>query len=114
MCRALRAVVTPLASRSEWFSWAPRYSRTGGANLAEGGGSNATVTLPSGEEVPNPWRLLAAMVGRATGSESLNPVAFVEDEETDTQVRVLSPAPSLTEGKRGRARRAGRRFQLRQ
>ncbi|GIL50703.1 hypothetical protein Vafri_6817 [Volvox africanus] len=55
-----------------------------------GNGSNffedaPTVALPSGEEVPNPWRVLAAMVGRAMGSESLTPVAFVENEQTDTQ-----------------------------
>ncbi|EFJ45180.1 hypothetical protein VOLCADRAFT_94625, partial [Volvox carteri f. nagariensis] len=55
------------------------------SSSASGGDSAPIVTLPSGEEVPNPWRVLAAMVGRAMGAESLNPVAFVENEETDTQ-----------------------------
>ncbi|GLC42478.1 hypothetical protein PLESTB_001102700 [Pleodorina starrii] len=61
----------------------------GGSGSGSGGDAeevSATVALPSGEEVPNPWRVLAAMVGRATGLESLTPVAFVENEETDTQV----------------------------
>ncbi|GFR44840.1 hypothetical protein Agub_g6182, partial [Astrephomene gubernaculifera] len=46
------------------------------------------VQLPGGEQVPNPWRVLAAMAGRAAGGEgaALTPVAFVENEETDTQV----------------------------
>ncbi len=42
-------------------------------------------------QVANPWRVLAAMAGRAAGgegAEGLTPVAFVESEETDTQVCV--------------------------
>ncbi|KAG2428849.1 hypothetical protein HYH02_014261 [Chlamydomonas schloesseri] len=53
------------------------------AAAAAGGGG--TVSLPDGDQVPNPWRLLAAMVGRAAGASALQPVAFVESEETDTQ-----------------------------
>lgn len=51
--------------------------------------TSSTVALPGGEEVANPWRVLAAMAGRAAGgegAEGLTPVAFVESEETDTQV----------------------------
>ncbi|KXZ45677.1 hypothetical protein GPECTOR_52g74 [Gonium pectorale] len=52
--------------------------------------TTSTVQLPGGETVANPWRVLATMAGRAAGGagEALTPVAFVENEETDTQVWV--------------------------
>lgn len=60
-------------------------SGSGGSSGGTGSGSDGATTASS--SVPNPWRVLAKAAGRRK-DEQFTPVAFIENEETDSQAWV--------------------------
>lgn len=66
---------------------APPCARADMATSAEEMVGGLQGTLPHASDVPRPWRLLAQLSG-AAGLEHLEPVAFIDNTDTDTQVCV--------------------------